>query len=93
MKQARAQAEAKAAAAAAKAQAEFEADRAKFLDAEKAKVRTAGRRPAAPAQSPQLDAIRREANQLAERVRTASPAEQAQIEERAAQLLQQLGRR
>lgn len=101
MRQARAEAEAKIEAAAAKAQTEFEADRAKFLqeqkarlDAENAKVRAeVGRlrqqRPA-PAQSPQLDAIRREAGQLLERSKTASPAERVQIEQRATQILQQL---
>jgi len=94
MKQARAEAEVKMKAAAAQAQAGFEADRVQFLqaqkarlDAENAKVRQ--QRPAA-AQSPQFDAIRREAGQLLERSKTASPAERAQIEQRAAQLLQQL---
>ena len=101
MRQARAEAEAKATAAAAKAQAEFEADRAKFLQEQKARLDTENakvraevarlrqQRPA-PAQSPQLDAIRREAGQLLERSKTASPAERVQIEQRAAQLRQQL---
>jgi hypothetical protein len=101
MRQARAEAEVKAKTAAATAQAAFEADRAKFLQGQKAKLeaenakvraevsRLRQQRPA-PAQSPQLDAIRREAGQLLERSKTASPAERAQIDQRAAQLLQQL---
>ena len=40
--------------------------------------------------SPQLEAIEQEAAQLWQRSQRASPAEQAQIEQRAGQLLQQL---
>ena len=101
MRQARAEAEAKAKVAAAKVQAEFEAERTKFLQAQKAKLEAENakvraevtrlrQQQPAPAQSPQLDAIRREAGQLLERSKTASPAERAQIEQRAAQLIQQL---
>jgi len=44
----------------------------------------------APAVSAQREVIQQEAAQLFQRSKTASPAEQAQIEQRAAQLLQQL---
>jgi hypothetical protein len=100
-KGAQADAETKAKIAAAKAQTEFEAEQAKFAQAEKtkleaanAKVQSEASRVAqqgpAPAQSGQLDAIRREAGQLVERSKTASPAERPQIEQRATQLIRQL---
>ena len=66
-------------------QAKLQADNAKAM-AEFTRQSQAG----GPAASLQLEAIQEEAAQLFERSKRASPAEQAQIEQRAAQLLQQL---
>jgi len=65
--------------------AKLQADRAKAM-AEFTRLRQA----AATPQARQLEAIKEEAAQLYERSKHASPAEQAQIEQRARQLLQQL---
>lgn len=104
-RQALAEVEAKSKANAAQAKARFEAYRAKFLleqkaklDARNAEVRAefARRRQQSGVivgtlgHAARFDAIRNEARQLLERSKTASPAEQAQLEQRAEQLLGQL---
>jgi len=72
---------------AAETEAKLKSDHAKLM-AELPRLRQAG----APAQAPQREAIQREAAQLYQRSKTASPAEKAQIEKRAGELLRQLGR-
>src|SRR5262249_8388501 len=66
-------------------QAKMQADRAKAIG-----EFTRQSEGAAPPQAPQFEAIRKEAMQLYERSKRASPTEQAEIEQRAHQLLQQL---
>jgi hypothetical protein len=66
-------------------QAKMQADRTKAM-AEFTRLSDAGATPRAL----QIEAIRKEAMQLYERSKRASPTEQAQIEERAHQLLQRL---
>jgi len=66
-------------------QAKLHADNAK-VQAELARLRQARATP----QARQVDAIEQEAAQLFERSKRASPADRAQIEQRASQLLQQL---
>lgn len=83
-----------------KRMAEFEARRAKFLQQEKqritannAKVRGEFERlkqQASSAKAKQFTAIRQEAIQLNNKSKNANPAEQAQIEKRAEELLRQL---
>ena len=101
MEQERNAALAKLKAAAGQAQATFEAARSQFLqrqqaelDAQNAKVRAefASRRTqrGGPARSAAHQAIHKEASQLLERAKTAPPAEQEQIEQRAGELLKQL---
>jgi hypothetical protein len=90
---------AKAPAAARAAQAKVAARQAQFLQQQQAKLQADNakamvevarlRQAAGPARSPQLEAIEQEAAQLFQRSQRA-PAERAQIEQRAGQLLQQL---
>jgi hypothetical protein len=98
-----ASAEAKAKQGASDTKSKFDAARTRFLQDQKASVEAANARAraqsprskaAGPTASPQFQAIRQEAIQLNERSKTASPAERAQIEARAAELLgklQQIG--
>jgi len=92
---------AKAEAEAAQAKARFEAKRAKFLQEQKARLNAQNakaladlprlRQQAARSTVPAADdALHREAKQLLERAKTATPAEQVQIERRAGELLRQL---
>ena len=98
IKQAEIGAQAQAQAAAAQAQAKFEAYRAKFLQEQKAKLDAANakvraeiarlRQASAAAPLTQQQAIQKEAVELLNRSKTATPAEQIQIEQRAGQLQQ-----
>lgn len=91
---------AKGQAVARQTEAQFEQRRIQFEQQQQAKLQADNAKAVAeftrqsqasgPAASPQLDAIQEEAAQLHERSKRASPAEQAQIEQRAGQLLQQL---
>jgi len=99
LKQAETEAQARAQGAAAQAQAKFEAYRAKFLQEQKAKLDAANakvraeiarlRQASAAAPLTQQQAIQREVVELLNRSKTATPAEQVQIEQRAGQLQQQ----
>ena len=98
IKQAETAAQAEAQAAAAQAQAKFEAYRAKFLQDQKAKLQDAHvkaraeiarLRKVGAAPLTQQQTIQKEAVELLNRSKTAPPAEQAQIEQRALQLQQQ----
>jgi hypothetical protein len=81
-------------------EAQFEQRRIQFEEQQQAKIKAGKARAmaeftrqsqaAATPQARQLEAIQEEAAQLAARSKSASPAEQAQIEQRARQLLQQL---
>jgi hypothetical protein len=92
-------AETKLKAAAAQAKAKFEARRAQFLRQQQVELQAAHvkaraevarlRQASATIPATQQEAIRNEAIQLQHRAKTASPAEQAQIEQRALQLQQQ----
>ena len=94
------EAAAKAQVAAGQVKAKLEQRRIQFEQQRQAKLQADNARAMAeftrqsqasgPAASPQLDAIQQEAAQLFERSKRASSAEQAQIEQRAGQLLQQL---
>jgi hypothetical protein len=88
-------------AAAIEARAMLEAKRDKFLQNQVARIEKdnaktlarfaeSGRQRRSIAQSAGFNAIRKEATELERRSQTASPAEQAQIEQRAWELLQQL---
>ncbi len=92
---------AKVEAVAREAQAKFAAHQAQFDQQQQAKLQASNakamaevarlRQASGPvARSTQLEVIQQEAAQLFPRSKTASPAEQAQIEQRAGQLLQQL---
>lgn len=98
IKQAETAAQAEAQAAAAQAQAKFDAYRAKFLQDQKAKLQEAHvktraeiarLRKVGAAPLTQQQAIQKEAVELLNRSKTATPAEQTQIEQRALQLQQQ----
>lgn len=84
---------AKARASAAQEKARLDARLAQFEQQRQAKL-AAGRAQAMAefARLRQPEAIQEEAAQLLQRAKTASPGERAQIEQRAGQLLQQLGR-
>jgi len=91
---------AKMQAAARQGQAQVEARRAQLDQQHQAKLQADGAKAmveftrlalvSATPQARQLEAIQQEAAQLLQRSKTASPAERAQIEHRAGQLLQQL---
>lgn len=97
----RAEGQTKVRAAASQAKTAFEAYRAKFLQEQKSKLQAVNAKVqaqfaayrsqgAGPARSAAHETIQKEALDLQRRARTASPAEQAQIEQRARELLQQL---
>ena len=91
---------AKGQAVARQTEAQFEQRRIQFEQQQQAKLQTDNAKAmveftrqsqaGATPQARQLEAIQEEAAQLYERSKRASPAEQAQIEQRAGQLLQQL---